>query len=445
MKSSDPVHYTDLPDFQGRQWLKFGEFPEQMEDWYLGEKKSVDSLLCDPQAMKSTMRQAIQYGDWQWPAFPIYFISDVHADTDAFLASLVASGGIKKTGPKDKDIELTKEGRAALFVIGGDCFDKGPDNLRLLCCIRYLDSIAKVVILAGNHDLRLFLGIRSVFMRKDPRTEHFFVRMGAKAVPLLKEVYDNYLDNKASLNGIPDNESCREILYPSEKWFEEFPRIAQWSMSSPAVKRETSRIRKKIDKFEDNCTEAGLSLRKVFATVCKCRELFLEGDGEYAWFYRKMKLMHRETSFLFLHAGLDDSIAAMLDESGIDQVNDLFRQQLNGDLFKFYYGSVANTIRTKYREVDMPLSKYGVDKVQRMGIHALVHGHRNLYNGQRIMLRSGLLHIESDTTMDCNSRIKEGLQGLGAGVTIISPNKKIIGISADYPYAKVFTPGNSEF
>ena len=150
--------------------------------------------------------------------------------------------------------------------------------------------------------------------------------------------------------------------------------------------------------------------------------------------------MHREGSVLFLHAGLDDSIAALLDESCIDHVNDLFRQQLNGDLFKFYYGSVANTIRTKYREIDMPLSESGVDRVHRMGIHALVHGHRNLYSGQRIMLRSGLLHVESDTTMDCNSRRLEGLQGLGAGVTIISPNKKIIGISADYPYAKVFIP-----
>jgi len=130
----------------------------------------------------------------------------------------------------------------------------------------------------------------------------------------------------------------------------------------------------------------------------------------------------------------------MIDENGIEHINELFDQQVNGDLFESYYGAVANTMRTKYREVDMPLSTHGVERVHRRGIHVLVHGHRNLCHGQRIMLRTGMLHIERDTTMDCNSRIKEGLNGLGAGVTIINPDKKIVGISADYLFAKVFTP-----
>ena len=127
-------------------------------------------------------------------------------------------------------------------------------------------------------------------------------------------------------------------------------------------------------------------------------------------------------------------MAALIDEKYIAHINGLFDEQVNGDLFEFYYGSVANVLRTKYRDVDMPLSSFGVERVHRKGTHALVNGHRNLHNGQGIMLRTGMLHIESDTTMDCNSRQKKGLQGLGAGVTIIRPDGKIIGISADYPF-----------
>ena len=56
------------------------------------------------------------------------------------------------------------------------------------------------------------------------------------------------------------------------------------------------------------------------------------------------------------------------------------------------------------------------------------------------MLRQGMIHFESDTTMDRNSRRKEGLENYGAGVTIIRPEGRVIGISADYPFAKVFEP-----
>ncbi|MFT4821289.1 MAG: hypothetical protein ACI9PN_002156, partial [Candidatus Azotimanducaceae bacterium] len=69
---------------------------------------------------------------WTCSGQTLYFFCDIHADTDAFFLSLLASGGVIKTGVADSDFELTEEGRHARFIIGGDCFDKGPDNLRLL-------------------------------------------------------------------------------------------------------------------------------------------------------------------------------------------------------------------------------------------------------------------------------------------------------------------------
>ena len=97
-------------------------------------------------------------------------------------------------------------------------------------------------------------------------------------------------------------------------------------------------------------------------------------------------------------------------------------------------------MRTKYRNIDMPLTRNGVVKIRRKGINALVHGHRNLLHGQRMMLRKGLINIECDTTLDSNSRKKEGLKGPGAAVTIIRPEGCILGISSDYPKIKVFDP-----
>jgi hypothetical protein len=57
-----------------------------------------------------------------------------------------------------------------------------------------------------------------------------------------------------------------------------------------------------------------------------------------------------------------------------------------------------------------------------------------------LRLRRGMLHIECDITLDRHSRRKEGLKGPGAGVTIIRPEGKVLGISTDYPHAKLFDP-----
>ena len=108
--------------------------------------------------------------------------------------------------------------------------------------------------------------------------------------------------------------------------------------------------------------------------------------------------------------------------------------------FEFYYGPLANATRTKYREIDMPLSHRGVGRMHRLGIHAVVHGHRNRSAGQRIMVRRGMLHFECDVTMDRNLRRREGLDGPGAGVTIFRPEGRVVAISADHPLAKVFEP-----
>ncbi|MEJ1354680.1 MAG: metallophosphoesterase [Candidatus Sedimenticola sp. (ex Thyasira tokunagai)] len=431
-----------LPNYHGSKWIRDG-LPTTGQPWQLGKRQSVGKDRSNHHAFSEVLQSAVSHSPWKWPKRPIYFLSDSHADVDAFTASLVASGGIRKTGPGGMDIKLTKEGRKALFIIGGDCLDKGPSSLQLLRSVRKLIDIgARVKLLAGNHDIRFLMGIRAMGLDRDPRTEHMFVRLGPKVVPLLKEVQEQYLNGEKALQGIPGNQACKRKLYPSKRWFKEFPKEAAWMMPEQGIEREVSRLRKKMIDFERASSDAGLSMREVYATVNKCRELFLQKKGEFAWFFRDMQLLCHKGSFLFIHAGLDDRITSLIKEEGIDYLNDLFRKQIKHDLFEFYYGPLANTMRTKYREVDMPLTHHGVERAYRQGIHTIVHGHRNSTKGQRIMLRQGMIHIECDITMDRNTRKKEGLDGYGVGMTIIRPEGKVIGISTDYPYAKVFEPKN---
>jgi len=428
---------TKLPKYHGKRWIRDG-LPTASQRWRTGKHATASR----DRALGLALNRAVSHSPWKWPKRPVFFIADPHADAEAFVASLVASGGVKKTGPGYFNFKLSKRGRKGLFIIGGDCMDKGPSSLEVLRCVRNLMRLgAKMKLLAGNHDIRLLMGLRAMSLKHDTLTEHFFIRMGPKVVPLLKEIHTEYLGGKKSLRGVPNRQKCREILYPSENWFDEFPKKASRLMSKPGIAREMTRTRKKVRIFEDSCKEAGLSLRDVYATARKCHDLFLKPGGEFTWFFRDMQLAYREGSLLFIHAGFDDQVAHMIEKKGVRHLNRLYKKQVKKDLFDFYYGSLANTMRTKYRDVDKPLSKQGVLSAHRQGIHTVIHGHRNVTNGQRIMLRKGMVHVESDITMDRNSRKKEGLDGYGIGVTIVEPQGKIIGISTDYPYAKVFEPG----
>ena len=447
MKTDVSAEWADeaappLPDYKGPwpRWL-YGELPREARDWTFGGDKSFGEESGDHKLLLSELDRLSKRRLWTWPKRPILFFSDLHADARAFVASLVASGGVRRTGPSSMHFRLTPLGRRATFIIGGDCFDKGPSNLKLLRALRRLiDLKARVRILAGNHDVRTLLGMCAVGEGVDHRNDHFFLRLGPKVVPLLKEIRDTYLRDPKALDGVPKEKACRRLLYPDAGWFEAFPEIAAKHLTRKQVARELKRIEKKTHSFEPACRAAGLSLREVYAAAMKWRELFLTPGGEFAWFFDKMRLGYHVGSFVFVHAGFDDAMAETVRKGGVRDMNRQFRAALAGEPFDLYYGSIANTVRTKYRPEDNDLSKAGAQCIRDSGIHAIVHGHRNLLHGQRLMLRRGLLNFECDATVDSHSRQKEGLDGRGAAATVIYPEGHILGISTDFPYAKLFEP-----
>ena len=427
-----------LPRYKGLDWAR-ARLPQQTQAWAQADHQSLGEENNDLHKLAAGLADSLD--TWRWPKRPLYFFSDLHADADAFADSLVASGGVKKTGPNPDDFRLTADGRKACFIIGGDCFDKGPSNLALLRSLKHLiEQGARVRILAGNHDVRLLLGMRALDYPDDIRNCHFFVRLGHKLIPLLCEIRDEYLSGKNALSGIPGESECRRRLLPPEHWAQEFQAIASEVLTPKECQRELARISKKSRRFEKDCAEAGLDMRTVYAVALKWHELFLSPQGEFAWFFKRMRLAYRAGSFLFVHAGLDDDIAAYMRRQRVKDLNLRFKAALEDQPFQLYYGSLANVVRTKYRKVDKPLSPQGRLDIAENGIHAIVHGHRNLMHGQRLMMRRGVLNFECDASVDRNTRKKEGLDGYGAAVTIVHPRGQVLGISSDHPYIKVFEP-----
>ena len=360
---------------------------------------------------------SVPLAPWRFPEREHFFVTDVHADADALLRSLEATGGVERYGSYD-EIRLTARGRDAVFVMGGDYFDKGPSNLRLLRVLqRLVESDAEVVLLAGNHDIRTLLGV-AFAEESDPTVAHLFVRMGPKVVPLLCEVYEHYVAPAGGVTG-SDDDRIADNLLPPESWWDDFPPLVRDMIPPARLAKELRRVRQKCGELRAALERAGMTMGMVAATLRACREQFLERGGDYAWLHERMQIVHRAGSFLFCHAGIDDVVAQALSTHGVDAINVWFRELLESDPFELYNGPLGNLFRTKYRDQDFPFTEIGAECLRRCGVFGVVHGHKSHVTGQQLEMRHGIAHFECDTSLDRNTRLKCGLAGVGMSATII--------------------------
>ena len=403
------------------------DLPRLLEPW----DEAADAPVVD------CLTRARSHGGWHWPERPVVFVSDPHADAEGFLRSLIAAGVIHRSGGR---IGLTPFGRRAQVLLGGDTLDKGPSNLALLdAIVDVLDTGADVTILEGNHDLRLRLAIGSVRGTRTALTEHLFVRMGRKILPALREVLARFVTPE-DMAALPPETACKARLMPRPDWSERFAKAARAELRQKVIPKEIRKLEEKLAKFETDRARIGMTHRELLAALLKCHEIFLEPGGHYAWFFERMQAVARSGSLLFVHAGLCDDMARALVREGVDAVNDAYARAAEGASLGFYFGPLANLVRTKYRPSDCALTEAGVEVLNRAGLHMVVQGHVNNHAGQRLLAKQGMLHLEADITLDRTSRALEGLEGIGAGATLIFPSGDVIGLSRDYPRAKHFAP-----
>ncbi|WP_319558508.1 hypothetical protein [Thiomicrorhabdus sp.] len=376
---------------------------------------------------------------WLSPDKETYFFCDLHADAGAFLRSLKLSGLITESSELDQ-VQLTDKAFQGRILIGGDCFDKGPSNLQLFELLNHLrEAGLDLILLAGNHDIRVYAGLLALDFMHDLRQAHFFVRMGRKCATFLAEVYQRYCVNEEAPK-LADS-LIEEALFPNEDWYRLFPQYAQYFMKRKQIEKEIKQIRSKRIDFMQACHEKGLNLNQVYHAALKAKQLFVDSDGEFAWFFQNLQLLHHSGSYLFCHAGVDDSIALCMQENGSDSLNEQFRNQMrSGQIFEMYYSPYGNIFRTKYRDKDWPFSSMGAETLRQQGIFALVNGHRSHENGQQLFVREGLLNFECDTQLNSNCRKKSKMKPHGEAVTIFSPSGTVFAYCCDMPTAKSFHP-----
>ena len=401
--------------------------PRVLEPWRDAAARPVADCLA----------RAHRHGGWHWPDRPVVFVSDPHADAEGFLRSLIAAGVIYRVGGR---IDLAPFGRTARIVLGGDALDKGPSNLALLDAIaEVMNTGADVTILAGNHDLRMRMAIGAVIGERHALNEHLFVRMGRKILPALREVLDRFV-TVGDLAALPSETACKARLVPGADWPGRFAKAARHELRARVIVKEIRKMAEKLDKFEADRARHGMTHRDLLAALLKCHDIFLTPGGHYAWFYERMQAVAQSGSLIFVHAGLCDDMAAALVGEGAEAVNAAYRDAAVCATPGFYFGPLANLVRTKYRSCDCALTQAGVDMLHRAGVHMVVQGHVNNHAGQRLRAKGGLLHLEGDITLDRASRAREGLDGIGAGATLIFPTGDVIGLSRDHPRAKHFAP-----
>jgi hypothetical protein len=425
-----------VPDYRGVEHCDMA-LPFTSEPWPKFDGLRIRDLANDHyDAATEQLRARIGNKPFVWPNRTMYFFCDVHADADAWRRGLIASGGVRWYGPGDNDYELTTQGQDAVFVIAGDCFDKGPSNLRLLRAIKLLiDKGADVEILAGNHDLRTLVGL-AYLGRKEPRFAHLFVRMGKKTMSLFQEIRAQYLEPGETSN-LSEHE-LHQLLFPDEAWFQQFPHVAKGLVPDKKIAKELARIREKMVELPSRCRQLGMTLGDIHRAATRTLDLFLRPDGEFHWYFERMDVVRRWGSFLLVHAGVDDVIAELLARENVSGVNTWFHNLLANDPFELYHGPVGNMFRTKYRDFDHPFTEIGVGHMYEAGLYGIVHGHQNILRGQRVLMREGLLNFECDSSVDCNTRRIEGLKGTGGAVVVFRPDGVALGISADHPHVKVF-------
>ncbi|MCW8355530.1 metallophosphoesterase [Marinomonas pontica] len=191
---SDRPHHTDI----------IARLPKEWTSWPRDDS-SVNSHVLEPNKTPSLFRKK----NLRWPKRSVVFISDPHADAHAFEASLIAAGVAerkKKAGLGQ--LTLTKKGKQSEIIVGGDCLDKGPSNLELLRSVKQLYKLkARVTLLAGNHDLRLLMGLLALARKKTSAISTFLCAWAKKSCHCFAKystnIWQTRIGTKKSLMKIP--------------------------------------------------------------------------------------------------------------------------------------------------------------------------------------------------------------------------------------------------
>lgn len=390
---------------------------------------------------------------WEFPQQRVLFFCDLHADAEAFRRSLIACGAIACLSTDLLDFELTSSGREADIIIAGDIFDKGPSNLNVLEMLNQLRSQgANLKILAGNHDLRIWLTLNAL-AGADPEQIDYLATHLERAYLLVSEVLQRtpILSPTPDLRGKKFKSAGKKAS--SKKIFRQlfFPEIDEETAcctdtcGERSFEGRKSWLMERWAEIETYYKDRGIEPADLHRGLVIAKQLVVDESGPYSWIFREMTLLTRYGSFLLAHGGADDELCEMIALRGLDAVNERFRELLvHAKPTDLTSGAFGNCTLTKYRPIDNSLTSTGVRRLHGEQIYAIVHGHDNQVGKQNIAYRQELLHFQCDASLNRCTRELQGLSGKGMAVVVFEPEGKLTALSNEWPKGKSFTPSRSK-
>jgi len=322
---------------------------------------------------KSDIRHIEQSGTYekaeQVARRPVLAIGDLDADFSSLVKIMDKAGYIafeNNPGEQQKDIRLREKGLAGTVVQTGDFFDRGKDLLTMLEFISTLrENGVDFRMTAGNHDLMaLYAFSCPSVVNADPdfyRLVKDTIRIchhepGIDPQQIANAVIKNDLIHKRDGNSHIHHSDVLNFI----NWYFEGGRNFFKEMQAPEHHH--------FDKHNPTLREH----------LEKAHQLMF-GDSIYARTLQKLSVFEPIDDVLYLHAGIDDYWADMIEEKGIDRLNAEFREDLAENNLKEYVFGIK---RHAFWRRHSALTPNSAQVIKNLGFKAVVRGHDITASGQ---------------------------------------------------------------
>jgi hypothetical protein len=368
-KKASPQASTPSPDLQTVLDLTREGFEEI--------DSSTDSAdIPDQSDVRSIMQSRYELKENHYGRHPTLAIGDLEGEKSALTDILKGAGLINATKINEKQarVELTEKGRTCTVIQTGDIFDRGEHSWETLSRIAALKKLGiDLRLTVGNHELMALATLTS----KSLENPLFYERIKQIAGPAHPDpLWDESSFDDFTRQHITDWTKADPMMldiYNYFFWFKE------GGFTLPAE------IREKFFKGQSP------TLQQI---LLKARDLFLQED--VAPVIYGMKGLERIDDILYVHAGLNDYWAEILDQQGIDGVNHLVQTAIKTGQLNAYLHD-ADKEGLFWLRNEKVLSAKAIHVLKKLGITTVVRGHDKQETGiPGIVTLHGITIINND-------------------------------------------------
>lgn len=359
---------------------------------------------------------------------PIVALGDLEGNATALIYALIKVGYIeKKTFPDGtKQAVVTETGKNKKVVQTGDVFDRGKFPLKTQKRIQAMRHQGlNFITVAGNHDVHnLHLASCPSVVNDDPK----FYKFISDSTPYIT----SFNDAKKRMDAIHQLIEYNQTEEPQQFLCDAHAYLI-WRFTDPNVSDNNGLLKEiQAQYFCDNTEEP--TIREFLQ---KMHQLYYgneEKPGEMQNFTDNIVPFYSQWPVFFLHGGIDDTWAELIEQLGIEGAISFFQKQVkNGDLFEFYHpeGKYGKLFWARGKKV---LSKKAVDVLKKLGYTTIIRGHDpqkdNLHSVQNI---DGITIVNNDVGLSHGNIAGIVVNNLGKIIGFNPSDKQTIKILGQLP------------